>query len=100
MAFYKNIFIGNKQYRILILATIIIVLIGTVFYHFIENWNWIDSFYFSVITLTTVGYGDFSPQTDIGKLFTVFYIIIGLGLMFSFINTLYQYNVKKVKRKK
>ena len=95
----SNFFINNKKYKKLILATILIIFIGAIVYHFVEGWGWIDSIYFSVITLTTVGYGDFSPQTDLGKLFTIFYIIIGLGLMFSFINTLYHYNVIKVKRK-
>ncbi len=64
---------------------------GTCVYHFAEGWSWIDSAYFSVITLSTVGYGDFYPQTDIGKLFTIFYIIIGIGIILSFINSLYHH---------
>ena len=96
MNIFKNVFIGNKKYQKMVLATISILIIGSIVYHFIEGWGWIDSIYFSVITLTTVGYGDFSPQTDIGKIFTIFYIITGIGLMFSLINTLYLYNAKKV----
>ena len=97
MILNKEGILKEKRYLKLILATIVIVLIGSVFYHSVEGWGWIDSIYFSVITLTTVGYGDFSPQTDLGKIFTTFYVIIGIGLMFSFINTLYQYNVNKVR---
>jgi voltage-gated potassium channel Kch len=41
--------------------------------------------YFSVITLTTVGYGDFSPQTPAGKIFTMIYVLVGLGLISGFV---------------
>jgi len=34
---------------------------GTFFFHFIEGWRYIDAFYYTGITLTTVGYGDFTP---------------------------------------
>lgn len=44
-----------------------------------------DSLYFSVITLTTVGYGDFSPQTPGGKIFTMIDILVGLGLISGFV---------------
>jgi len=98
MILNKEGILKEKKYLKLILATIVIVLIGSVFYHSVEGWGWIDSIYFSVITLTTVGYGDFSPQTDLGKIFTTFYVIIGIGLMFSFINTLYRYNVNKIRK--
>lgn len=51
--------------------------LGTITFHYLENWNWINSFYFSVVTLATVGYGDLTPTTDIAKLFTAFYILLG-----------------------
>ncbi|MFT4979827.1 MAG: voltage-gated potassium channel [Myxococcota bacterium] len=65
-----------------------IVCIGAVFFHNQEGLPWIDAFYFCVITLTTVGYGDFSPQTPGGKLFTIFYVIAGLGIVAGLIGTI------------
>lgn len=63
---------------------------GTLFYHGVEGWGWLDSLYFSVITLTTVGYGDFAPQTDGGKAFTIIYILVGLGILAGFVTLIAQ----------
>lgn len=98
MLFFETItsFFKDKEYRDLLITTTVIIGFGTVVYHFLEGWSWIDSLYFSIITLTTIGYGDFSPVTDAGKLFTIFYILIGIGIILSFINTVYHhYNNKR-----
>nr|WP_275411560.1 potassium channel family protein [Shimia biformata] len=57
-----------------------ILLSGTIFYVRVEGWTWIDALYFSAATMSTVGYGDLAPQTDIGKIFTVIYIFMGIGV--------------------
>ena len=57
--------------------------LGTIFYHWVEGWRWLDSLYFCVITLATVGYGDLTPKTDLGKVFTMIYIFIGIGLLIA-----------------
>lgn len=77
---------NRHLYRILLAAAVGMIAIGTVFYHFVEGWRWLDSYYFSVVTLATVGYGDFTPKTDIGKLFTTFYILSGVGIITAFIS--------------
>lgn len=59
---------------------------GTVFYRQVEDFGWVDSFYFTIITLTTVGYGDVSPQTTAGKLFTAFFVLVGVGLVVVFVS--------------
>ena len=61
---------------------------GTVFYHHMEQLKWLDAIYFSVITLTTVGYGDITPKTDAGKIFTIFYVLIGIGMLAGVANFL------------
>jgi hypothetical protein len=93
MIFFKTLFsfFQDKHYRDLLLTTLIILGIGSVVYHYLEDWSWLDAVYFSIITLTTIGYGDFSPVTNGGKLFTIFYIIIGIGIILSFINTVYSH---------
>ncbi|MCP3910760.1 MAG: two pore domain potassium channel family protein [Actinomycetia bacterium] len=60
--------------------------IGTVVYRYVEDWSWVDSLYFSVITLTIVGYGDLVPTSSASKLFTVVYIVTGISLLGAAVN--------------
>jgi voltage-gated potassium channel len=75
-----------QLYRSLAAATLALIGLGTVVFHWLEGWGWIDSFYFSVVAVTTVGFGDFAPQTDAGKLFTVLYIVVGISLIATFLD--------------
>lgn len=68
--------------------TVAIVLWASVFYRFVEGWSWLDSIYFSVVTISTVGFGDFSPETSLGKVFTMFYIVVGLGVFVTAATTI------------
>lgn len=64
------------------LAILPVILIGgTLFYSHVEKWSYLDSLYFSVITLATVGYGDLHPTTEAAKIFTMFYVFFGVGLV-------------------
>ena len=57
------------------------ILAGLLAYKVIERWEFLDSLYFIVVTLTTVGYGDIVPKTTLGKLFTPFYCVLGITLV-------------------
>ena len=54
------------------------LMIGCIFYYFNMGWNVIETIYFTIVMSTTVGYGDFVPDNDGGKIFTIFYAIGGL----------------------
>lgn len=56
-----------------------LLVLGTVVYHFAEGWTWIDSFYFTVVLMTTVGMGDFHPTTEGTRLFTAIFLLLGVG---------------------
>ena len=85
--FLRTIWDGLKdpEFRSLFYGVLGLLGIGTWFYARVEGWSVLDSLYFSVITLTTVGYGDFSPKTPPGKIFTMIYILVGLGLISGFV---------------
>ncbi len=80
--------IKKPQYWALLFWVGLVLIIGTIFYNQVEGWSLLDAFYFSVITLTTVGYGDLTPTQPISKLFTVCYIFVGLSFLLAFINQL------------
>lgn len=53
---------------------------STVFFHYVEHWAWIDAWFFTVTTVSTVGYGNLVPATVIGKLATTALIFFGIGI--------------------
>lgn len=62
-----------------IFIIIFFITLGTVSFHILEDWSFAKSFYFSVATLTTVGYGDLHPTYDVSRTFAAFYILFGVG---------------------
>lgn len=91
--------IHDPDFQVLLTLAIAILGIGTVTYHATEGWGWLDSLYFSVTTLTTIGFGDFSPHTTGGKMFTIVYILVGIGILLGFINALADHAVRESKEK-
>jgi voltage-gated potassium channel len=76
---------SDPQFKSLTRLAMIAITSGTVFYWLVEDLRLVDSLYFSVVTLATVGYGDFTPESDAGKLFTVVYVLVGVGILLSFV---------------
>jgi voltage-gated potassium channel len=70
--------------RLLLIVCVpsLLILAGTISYHFIEDWSLFDSLYFTIVTLTTIGYGDLTPKTDDGKLFTMVFALVGVFTLF------------------
>ena len=62
---------------VFVFATIIVV--GGVGYVLIEGWSWVDAMYMSVITVSTVGFGEVHPLTPGGRLFTAVLVLLGVG---------------------
>jgi voltage-gated potassium channel len=60
------------------LALGLVFLTGTLWYALVEKWHWLDAVYMTVITLTTVGYGETQPLGDRGHVFTIALILAGV----------------------
>jgi len=84
----------DPQGRAPVLLVLSLFIVGTVFYTLVEDWSVVDSFYFSTMTLATVGFGDFAPTTDVSKLFTVFYVLGGVGILVTFFTELTRWSLE------
>jgi voltage-gated potassium channel len=63
-----------------LLGIALVLTIGTLGYHFIEGWSLLDSFYMTVITITTIGYREVHELDTRGMVFTLFLIFVGFGV--------------------
>jgi voltage-gated potassium channel len=70
------------------------VLIGATGFHFIEGWPLADSIYATVQTVTTVGYGDITPQTFAGRVFASFFMFFGFGVVAYILTSTVQWIVQ------
>lgn len=93
------IVLKEEKTRGLIFLIFVTLLSGTIFYSTVEKFSLLNALYLSFMTLTTIGYGDLYPTTDIGKIFTMIYATVGLGLMAMFISIIAKAYISTKKRK-
>lgn len=79
----------------MLVGILVVFTAGTVFYRLVEGWTWLESLYFTVVTLTTVGYGDLAPTTPASRVFTIVLILVGVGYILAFLNLLVKRSTDK-----
>jgi len=85
---------STKHIVVAIIFSIVIVAIGTVGYMLIEGWNLLDALYMTVITYFTVGYSEVHTISDIGRLYTIFLIFLGVGFFLYVAGAVIQFMVE------
>jgi voltage-gated potassium channel len=75
-------FVFPRRLLLMLAVPTLLMVVGSLGYHFIEGRPYFDSLYFTVITLTTVGYGDIVPETRAGRVFTIFLALGGIFALF------------------
>jgi len=83
-----------KHLIISLLLTIFIIGFGTAGYMIIEGWNIFDAVYMTVITISTVGYGEVHEISKIGRVFTVFLVFTGVGFCIYVAGSVVQFMVE------
>lgn len=86
----------NRARMVIIISTLMAVIaIGTGFFHVVEGLSLIDSYFFTVVTISTVGYGNLVPVTVLGKIGTTVLIFGGLGVIAAAIHEFAQYHIRR-----
>lgn len=86
---------------VFVLVMLLYFAVGVVFFTYMReraDWDILDCIYFSVLTLTTIGYGDLTPETDGQKVFTIFYVIIGFCILGYALGSIGQHVAKREER--
>ena len=79
---------------IVALFSVLLVTFGTVGYMLIEKWSILDSLYMTVITLSTIGYGEVHAVSQTGRIFTLVLIFLGVGFFLYVIGNVVQFLVE------
>src|SRR6266487_3160275 len=70
-----------RRFRLAGILLAIVIAVGVTGYVLIDGWNFLDSFFMVIITISTVGYTEVHPQGPVGRLFTSGLIVIGVATM-------------------
>ena len=73
----------DKESRLVFYWAMVVLMIGTLVYHWLEGWSYLDALYFCVISLATIGYGDLTPTTPEAKIFTIIYVMNGIAILLA-----------------
>lgn len=78
----------KNTFKLIALSSVVYIGIGVLAMMKLEKLGFLDSLYFSVVSLTTVGYGDITPETSLGKIFVMIYLIVGIGIIAALANNI------------
>jgi len=70
-----------RRFRLPAALLAVVIVYGMVGYMLLEGWNLLDSFYMTIITISTVGYSEVNKLSDAGRIFTSTLIVVGVGTM-------------------
>jgi voltage-gated potassium channel len=83
--------VSDNRILLLFLMVLAVFLLGTAGYMLLEDWSLIDSAYMTIITLGTVGFGEVHPLSELGRIFTIMLILLGVSTLAYGLRTLAQY---------
>ena len=69
----------TQRLRVYLIIFVAVLMIGTLGFMAVEQLSFLDSLYFTIVTMGTVGYGDIAPRTDAGKILDIFLVVAGVG---------------------
>ena len=84
----------TRHLAISIALSLLILVAGTAGYMIIEDWRFLDALYMTIITISTVGYREVNQVGDIGRVFTIFLVLIGVGFTFYVMAAVVQFMVE------
>jgi hypothetical protein len=88
--------LGVTMVQALLLFVVLIATLQAAVFMALEGWTFLDGFYFAIVTMATVGYGDFVPVTVPGKLAAIFFMVLGIGVFVLAISTLAQAFLREI----
>jgi len=91
-----------NEFKNIIFVIALLFLFGSIGYSLIEGWDFLDSVYMTIITLSTTGFKEIKPMSDMGKIFTMALIVFGISILFYAISNLnivlFERNIFKEKK--
>ena len=72
---------SRVRIRVILVAVLGVILLGTVVFHVLEGWSILDSLYVTAQTVTTVGFGDLTPRTPAGRVFAAVFMMLSVGVV-------------------
>ena len=91
----KNISVRFRIYFSILVAVLFIGMVGLMV---IEDFSPLDAFYFLIVTISTVGYGDLHPLTQLGKMLVIAIILVGVGCFVGVVANAIEYMIEKRER--
>ncbi|EOL86805.1 ion transporter [Enterococcus faecalis] len=82
---------NTKSFLNVIYLSSVLIVISAMIYSYAENVPYIDAFWWALVTTTTVGYGDISPATPLGRVAAIILMILGIGFIGMLTSTITEY---------